>query len=100
MTASLSRRTFLQSAGALVVTFSVPAAVRGQISTPPHKVARYAGVDAWLAVGADGSVTLYTGKVELGTGVQTALSQVAADELDVRMDRIVVVQGDTSRSPD
>lgn len=100
MTPALSRRAFLQSAGALVVTFSLPAAVRGQISTPPAKAARYAGLDAWLAVGGDGSVTLFTGKVELGTGVQTALSQVAAEELEVRVDRITVVQGDTDRSPD
>jgi CO/xanthine dehydrogenase Mo-binding subunit len=100
MTTRLSRRAFVQSAGALVVTFVLPAGVRGQTSTPNEKKAQYAGVDAWLAVGADGSVTLYTGKVELGTGIETALSQIAAEELDVPVSRISVVQGDTDRSPD
>ena len=100
MTTRLSRRAFVQSAGALVVTFVLPAGVRGQTSTPNEKKTQYAGVDAWLAVGADGSVTLYTGKVELGTGIETALSQIAAEELDVPVSRIRVVQGDTDRSPD
>ena len=96
----LSRRAFVQSAGALVVTFALPASGRGQTSTPGEKPSPYSGVDAWLAVGGDGSVTLYTGKVELGTGVQTALAQIAAEELDVPVSRITVVQGDTDRSPD
>src|SRR5918992_2228364 len=40
-------------------------------------------VDSWLAIDADGNVTLYAGKVELGTGLQTALGQIVAEELDV-----------------
>jgi CO/xanthine dehydrogenase Mo-binding subunit len=57
-------------------------------------------IDAWLAIAPDGGVTLFTGKVELGTGVTTALAQIVAEELDVAMARITVVQGDTARTPD
>ncbi len=99
MTAALSRRAFVQSAGVLVVSFTLPLSARGQ-TTPGATKRSYDGVDAWLAVGGDGAVTLYTGKVELGTGVQTALSQIAAEELDVPVARVTVVQGDTALSPD
>jgi nicotinate dehydrogenase subunit B len=97
---ALSRREFLTAGGALVVTFALPIELRAQTSTPKDKLAQYGSVDSWLAVGADGRVTLLTGKVELGTGVETALSQLVAEELDVAVDRITVVQGDTERTPD
>ena len=45
-------------------------------------------------------MTLYCGKVELGTGVETALSQIVAEELDVGFRRMTIVQGDTGRTPD
>ena len=79
----ISRREFLQSAGALVVSFSMPLPAAAQVATPANKLSLYAGVDSWLAVASDGSVTVYCGKVELGTGVTTALSQIVAEELDV-----------------
>jgi len=55
--------------------------------------------NAWLAVAADGSVTIFSGKVELGTGVQTALSQIVAEELYVDLPQVRFVQGDTSQTP-
>jgi CO/xanthine dehydrogenase Mo-binding subunit len=100
MTAGLSRRAFLGGAGALVVGFTLPAPLRAQVGTPPAKAGLYSGVDAWLAVAPDGGVTLFTGKVELGTGVSTALAQLVAEELDVPVSRVTVVQGDTERTPD
>lgn len=57
-------------------------------------------VDAWLAVTNDGTVTVFSGKVELGTGVRTALAQIVADELDVPFARVTMVMGDTARTPD
>jgi CO/xanthine dehydrogenase Mo-binding subunit len=57
-------------------------------------------VDDWIAIGSDGSVTVFSGKVELGTGVKTALAQIVAEELDVPFDRIQMVMGDTSLTPD
>lgn len=57
-------------------------------------------LDSWLAVGQDGKVTIFSGRVELGTGVRTALAQIAADELYVPLDSVSLVQGDTARAPD
>lgn len=59
-----------------------------------------AQVDSWLAIAGDGSVTVFSGKVELGTGVRTALAQIVAEELDVPLARITMVMGDTARAPD
>ncbi|HUH98960.1 MAG TPA: molybdopterin cofactor-binding domain-containing protein [Anaerolineales bacterium] len=57
-------------------------------------------LDDWLAIEPDGAVTAYSGKVELGTGVRTALAQIVAEELDVPLDRVRMVMGDTARTPD
>ncbi len=57
-------------------------------------------VDTFLAIDAKGMVTVYSGKVDLGTGVLTALSQIVADELDVPLKSVAVVQGDTALTPD
>src|SRR2546427_7241020 len=94
---TISRRGFLQGAGALIVTFGLPIKLRAQLATPIEKRALYSSVDSWLAVGQDGGVTLFTGKVELGTGVETALSQIVAGELDVPGARLIVAQGDNPR---
>ncbi|HEY7849366.1 MAG TPA: molybdopterin cofactor-binding domain-containing protein, partial [Ktedonobacterales bacterium] len=56
-------------------------------------------IDDWLAIAPDGLVTIFSGKVELGTGVRTALAQVVADELDVSLASVRVVMGDTARTP-
>ncbi|MDE3088302.1 MAG: xanthine dehydrogenase family protein molybdopterin-binding subunit [Chloroflexota bacterium] len=57
-------------------------------------------VDDWLAIEPDGTVTVFSGKVELGTGVETALAQIVAEELDVPFERVRMVMGDTARTPD
>jgi len=44
-------------------------------------------------------VTAFSGKVELGTGVRTALAQIVAEELDVPFERVRMVMGDTARTP-
>ena len=58
-----------------------------------------ARLDDWLTIAPDGMVTVYTGKVELGTGVRTALTQIVADELDVPIEHVHMVMGDTERTP-
>ena len=57
-------------------------------------------LDDWIAIGPDGVVTVFSGKVELGTGVKTALAQIVAEELDVRFEDIRMVMGDTALTPD
>ncbi len=57
-------------------------------------------LDDWLKIEPDGSITAFSGKVELGTGVRTALAQIVAEELDVPFERVHMVMGDTARTPD
>ena len=57
-------------------------------------------VDTWLEIDAGGNVTVYAGKVELGTGIRTALAQIVAEELDVAFERVTMVLGDTAITPD
>ena len=57
-------------------------------------------IDDWIAIDADGTVHVRSGKVELGTGVRTALAQIAAEELDVAVERVRMGMGDTGRTPD
>ncbi|HZO98565.1 MAG TPA: molybdopterin cofactor-binding domain-containing protein [Gaiellaceae bacterium] len=100
----LSRKTFLKG-GALVLGFTLGGGLAGRAAAayqPP--LGDYgpdvAELDTWFAVGQDGSVTLYTGVVELGTGSVTGLMQIAAEELDVPFGAMKVVTPDTLRTPD
>ncbi len=97
---AFSRRDFLASSGLLVVGFSLGIRrVSGAALAPPFAPPANQ-VDSWLVIGADGSVTVFAGKVELGTGVSTALRQIVAEELDAPFDRITWVQGDSDRTVD
>src|SRR5229473_5630616 len=96
----INRRSLLQAAGALVVTFSLtPGASRAQPASAAKTVSSKR-VDGFLAIDTDGNVVVYSGKVDLGTGVRTALTQIVAEELDVPMARVSVIQGDTGLTPD
>ena len=57
-------------------------------------------IDSWVRLDAGGTVTVFTGKVELGQDLRTAIAMIAADELDVALDRVRVVMADTRQSPD
>jgi len=104
--AALSRRDFVKRTGALIVAFSA-ARLATDLGLAPARVAAQGinGVgsphlDSWIAIGADGRVTAYTGKCELGTGLYTAQLQLVAEELSVPMDRVTLIQCDTSMTPD
>src|SRR5712691_2698501 len=56
-------------------------------------------LERWVAFPSPGKVTVLTGRVELGQGVLTAMAQIAADELDVAMERITIRSGDTEKAP-
>ncbi len=96
-----TRRDFLQGTGILVVSFSLPSflgTVDAQSAASPKTVA-LDEVDAFLAIDSSGRVTLYSGKVELGTGVSTALTQIVAEELDVPLAGVALIEGDTTLTP-
>ncbi|MBV9741340.1 MAG: xanthine dehydrogenase family protein molybdopterin-binding subunit [Hyphomicrobiales bacterium] len=103
MNAHLSRRAFLQSTGALVVAFG--AADAGLAQAPgsagaPGRVLDPARVDAYLALHPDGTMTIYCGKVDLGTGLRIAIPQMAAEELGIGLEKINLIEGDTALTPD
>jgi nicotinate dehydrogenase subunit B len=101
----ISRREILKFGG-LVVSFALPIrlAFAGNdalsASATTAKTVAPDQVDGFLAIDRHGKVTVYSGKVDLGTGVRTAITQIAAEELDVPMVRVHVIQGDTLLTPD
>ncbi len=56
-------------------------------------------IDAWLHIGEDGKVTVYTGKAEMGQNIRTSLSQAVSEELRVPIEQIAMVMGDTQLTP-
>jgi CO/xanthine dehydrogenase Mo-binding subunit len=60
---------------------------------------RNPNLDTWIRIDVDGRVTLFTGKVEIGQGIKTAIARIGAEELDVALDRIEVQTADTARGP-
>jgi len=104
MTITMDRRQFLKAgaAGTLTVGFSlgITAAPASAASVPAAKIVAKDQVDAFLVMHRDGRVEVYVGKVDLGTGTRTALSQIAAEELDVPFSRITMHMGDTGTTPD
>ena len=56
-------------------------------------------IGAWLHIGEDSAVTVFTGKVEIGQNIRTSLTQVVAEELHVAPGRISMVMADTQRCP-
>jgi nicotinate dehydrogenase subunit B len=103
--AGLSRRDFLRTSGALVVSFSATAAftsigaAQGPFDTRSSHVDPRR-LDSWIAITADGRVTAYTGKCDLGQGMLTAQTQLVAEELSVPPDRVTLIQCDTAVTPD
>ena len=99
---SLTRRQLLKGAGALVVGFTIPrsASLFAQELMPTYRGLDATSLDSWLAVGQDEMVTVFTSKVDLGTGTETALAQIVADELDVDFKQMRMVSGDTDRTID
>ena len=99
---NIDRRAFLASSSALVVGFSwhgtAAAAIVSDLA--PAKIVDKTRIESFVAIGSDGRATIYVGKVDLGNGSRTALSQLAADELDLPLERITMVMGDTATTPD
>lgn len=97
----LDRRHVLAGGGALIVSFSLSGA-RAQDSAapaaapkPPGSLKDAPSLDSWIRIDADGSITVFTGKAELGQGFKTAAQQIAAEELDVAFESLKVITADT-----
>ena len=97
MNAPLSRRDFLKASGALIVTAAGPAFVGEALAQSASKPALVpTELDSWVAIAADGRVTAFFGKMDMGQSLDIAIAQIVADELDVAVDKVDVVMGDTA----
>lgn len=101
----LSRREFVRDAGGLLIGFSmIDASILPRVLADPaigadrERSPRW--LDAWLRVEKDGTIRVFTGKVEIGMGVETGFAQIVAEELDVAPAKVIFVMGDTSLTPD
>jgi CO/xanthine dehydrogenase Mo-binding subunit len=100
--ASVSRRAFLTTTGALLVTLAAPAgwtdaAANGAATRPPVEGDR---LDSYITIDADGTVVAYYGKIDGGQGLGTAIAQMVAEEIDVPYERVRVVMGDSALTMD
>jgi nicotinate dehydrogenase subunit B len=98
---AVSRRELLKGA-AIVVGFSFAGsrAAMAQSMTPARRTLAPTEVDSFLALRPDGSVIVYSGKVDLGTGHRIAMRQMVGEELSVPVQRIELIEGDTALTPD
>jgi CO/xanthine dehydrogenase Mo-binding subunit len=96
----LDRRRVLAGGGALIVSFSLGGAFAqdhapAATAKPPGSLATTPYLDSWIRIDADGSITAFTGKAELGQGFKTAFQQIAAEELEIPFESLKVVTADT-----
>jgi nicotinate dehydrogenase subunit B len=101
----LDRRRVLAGGGALIVSFSLTnafaedqAAPAAPAPKPPGSLKDAPFLDSWIRIDADGSITAFTGKAELGQGFKTAFQQIAAEELDIPFASLTVITADTGRT--
>ena len=89
----MNRREFLQASGALIVSaFPEVSFSQGKPNLVPGEL------DSWIAVMPDGGVKAFFGKMDMGQGLDVAVAQIVADELDVGFDKVEVLMGDTATS--
>lgn len=100
----MNRRDFLQRTGCLAIGFTLgnPKNIYTSpfIQDLPGSIRRNSKLNAWLQVMDNGMVRIFTGKLELGQGIRTAIAQVAAEELDLEMKQVEVILADTLQTPD
>jgi CO/xanthine dehydrogenase Mo-binding subunit len=99
-----TRRDLLQAGGAIIVSLAlrVPWITGALAQNQSQRAAAAAApaLDQFLAIHADGSVTISTSHVDVGTGISTVYRQIVAEELGIPVDRFLVTQGDTANVPD
>jgi nicotinate dehydrogenase subunit B len=105
----LSRRTFLSTTGALVVGLvadgalgnaaaQAPAAAKASPASPNNPALSATRLDSYLAIKPDGKVEVYYGAIDGGQGLETSISQMVAEELDLDVDSVSLVLGDSRRT--
>jgi nicotinate dehydrogenase subunit B len=103
--AVLSRRAALAGSGALIVSFCAAPRLLAQGNpqpAPPQlpgSLKQTPFLDSWIRVDADGTISVFTGKAELGQGIKTAFLQIAAEQLDTDPSYIKLVTADTALTP-
>jgi nicotinate dehydrogenase subunit B len=103
---TVDRRSVLAGGGALIVSFSIGNAFAEEpdapgaaaAPSPPGSLKKAPFLDSWIRIDADGKITAFTGKAELGQGFKTAFQQIAAEQLDVPFTSLTVVTADTERT--
>src|SRR6188768_4254088 len=94
---SMRRRTFLKVMGnGLAVFFT---AAHSPFVLAGTGEAEESQLDAWIHIGENDQITVFTGKVEVGQNIRTSLAQIVAEELDEAVDSIEMVMGDTALTP-
>lgn len=98
---TLDRRKFFKlSCGGLVVAFLLHDVISsGHNNIPPADEPQTDDVDAWIQIGEDGQINVFTGKVEVGQNIRTSLSQIVSEELMVPLSSITMIMGDTDLVP-
>jgi nicotinate dehydrogenase subunit B len=98
---SPSRREFFKTGSGLLIGFSLAdSAIVPRLMAAETGVPAAGRLDSWLHIEKNESIKVFTGKVDIGMGVRTSLSQIVAEELDVPFERIELVMGDTAATPD
>ena len=102
VTPALSRRNFLASSGALVLSLAVPGgrALAQALAAGPYPDPDYLQLDTWIVIHPDNTATFYVGKTDGGQGTGTAFRQMMCDELDMAYEQTRLVMGSSDTTPD
>jgi nicotinate dehydrogenase subunit B len=97
----VSRRAVLAGTGALVLSFAAAPRLLAQDAAPPlpGSLKQTPFLDSWIRIDAGGTITICTGKAELGQGIKTALVQIAAEQLDADLGQLKIIVADTALTP-
>src|ERR1035437_1755878 len=96
----MERRDFFKLVGGGIIVFFLPRCSNAQPGKPAAREESLPkDYNAFLLIGEDGTITCFTGKIEMGQGIITSLAQTMADELNVQMEKVKMVMGDTDLCP-
>ncbi len=97
------RRGFIAATGSLIVSVALPGVVVSAQARAPAALDKRPALDpsklaSYLSVNADGTINVYLGKLDMGQGTDVGIAQMVAEELDVAVDQVHILQGDTNTS--